>query len=1034
MRRVASVIVGIVAAVVAPVAVAISSSASLAHRPVASVLFVLIWELVVGLASLTVRALRQPAGRRLDQIGAAVDLALGRRVSRYGRRYRRHVLNAQRFIDAKDLATPGDRNPELDDVFVDVGLVPTSPHEVSSGVLTELSVDVPNRHSIWEFLDRSNPVALAVIGGPGSGKTTLLRHVARLVARTPRRRPRAVPVLLELRDRMVIVATDPRPTLPEVIRTAVPTFGISEPSGWWEDQLSRGKCLVLFDGLDEVASMADRRALATWIETQIDCYPDNHYVITSRPHGYQTALIKQARVLQVRPFTDEQVRYFLHGWYRAVERTTRDYDSRTADRHAEMQAAALLERLAHVPVLYDLTTNPLLLTMIANVHRYRGALPGSRADLYGEVCQVMLWRRQETKGLPNDLAGPRKLRLLAQLAFLMMQQRVRDLCRDEILTVFRESLKRVSTPLDAEGFLDDVGCNGLLVEREKGQYSFAHHTFQEYLAATHIRDKALDRVLVDAVGDDWWRETTLLYVADADAESVVQACLNAGSITALSLAFDCLDNGGEVSPELRASVDAIMDHAFDAGAAPEHRALIASILAIGHLRAYLSTPLGTRLCSRPVPRDLYWLFLQETKNPPPDRPCEPGLDWLDLPVAGVWESDVVGFLGWMNSLISASGHAGCRLPTRAEIDSLAQRTGPATQPSTEVLYNIWLAPDNDTGRRGVWSQPGILTAHEVSGRILYDMLAKDVIEASVLTQIIHACVHVRTAILRDYLDREPRDTVSMNGQDIVRTLTRDRAHALCDAFASTLDLNLAMRTELALDLATQLATAVNRNISYTPDVSRAVYPVRQRLRNMTLALAQALARGLDLIEYGNDDSIAIIAHTLALVDPPIPAPDGNFDGSWPASFSPFLVGEFPEILRKDRAVSGFVIQKDFVKALLSVLKIAEKETFTVSLDALSDSTQRVGAFFEERFSVDTWTGTVAHRLNQLAAPIFTRNVQITNAAAAAVRLGALLLAVDVDENDGPIRATLLDIAAGITLMQQRCTDQAVLETLVLVPV
>ncbi len=47
-------------------------------------------------------------------------------------------------------------------------------------------------------------------------------------------------------------------------------------------------------------------------------------------------------------------------------------------------------RLDGAPGLYDLTVNPLLLTMIATVHRYRGALPGSRVDLNGEICQVML--------------------------------------------------------------------------------------------------------------------------------------------------------------------------------------------------------------------------------------------------------------------------------------------------------------------------------------------------------------------------------------------------------------------------------------------------------------------------------------------------------------------------------------------------------------------------------------------------------------------------------------------------------------------
>ena len=53
--------------------------------------------------------------------------------------------------------------------------------------------------------------------------------------------------------------------------------------------------------------------------------------------------------------------------------------------------------------------------MIANVHRYRGALPGSRADLYAEICQVMLWRRQEAKNLPAGLAGDKKEALLRGL-------------------------------------------------------------------------------------------------------------------------------------------------------------------------------------------------------------------------------------------------------------------------------------------------------------------------------------------------------------------------------------------------------------------------------------------------------------------------------------------------------------------------------------------------------------------------------------------------------------------------------------------
>ena len=82
---------------------------------------------------------------------------------------------------------------------------------------------------------------------------------------------------------------------------------------------------------------------------------------------------------------------------------------------ASESAAGLLKLLRDNPALYDLTVNPLLLTMIATVHRYRGALPGSRADLYGEICQVMLSRRIQAKNLPELLPWPAKHKLLDTL-------------------------------------------------------------------------------------------------------------------------------------------------------------------------------------------------------------------------------------------------------------------------------------------------------------------------------------------------------------------------------------------------------------------------------------------------------------------------------------------------------------------------------------------------------------------------------------------------------------------------------------------
>ena len=63
----------------------------------------------------------------------------------------------------------------------------------------------------------------------------------------------------------------------------------------------------------------------------------------------------------------------------------------------------LLQRLRKTPALSDLAVNPLLLTMIATVHRYRSSLLGRRVELYAEICEVFLGKRQQARGMELDL-------------------------------------------------------------------------------------------------------------------------------------------------------------------------------------------------------------------------------------------------------------------------------------------------------------------------------------------------------------------------------------------------------------------------------------------------------------------------------------------------------------------------------------------------------------------------------------------------------------------------------------------------------
>ena len=194
----------------------------------------------------------------------------------YGYRYRRWVLDSLRYIGVQDLATGGDHIPELSDVYVDVALVSRAPHQVPGNPLSRAAGDSSERHSISELLDTRSRVVLALVGQPGSGKSTLLAYAARRSAQTAvrgRMGRRRVPILLALREHTESIVADPAISLPDVVRGAVGGGPGKEPGGWWERQLRRGRCLVLLDGLDEVASTDDRLAVADWVRAGADVVP-----------------------------------------------------------------------------------------------------------------------------------------------------------------------------------------------------------------------------------------------------------------------------------------------------------------------------------------------------------------------------------------------------------------------------------------------------------------------------------------------------------------------------------------------------------------------------------------------------------------------------------------------------------------------------------------------------------------------------------------------------------------------------------------
>ncbi|MGW2307439.1 NACHT domain-containing protein [Actinomadura luteofluorescens] len=573
------------------------------------------------------------------------------------RAYLRRMRSAVDQMETIGLVTQAEYVLRTRQVYVDVMLRPRPVTEAvtDTGIGSVSFPETGRRASLASFLGPGR--VLAVLGAAGSGKTTLARHTALEIAERRRgwRRRRQLPVLLYLRDHGKAIAAGEPEGLAQIAVTA-PWLGGAVSAEWLEERLRRGRCVILLDGLDEVADSQDRSRVVQWVEDQISRYPANAFVVTSRPVGYDANRLSRADVLQVQRFTGQQIRAFLRAWYRAIEHRSREGDPKEIDRLAAQAADDLFQRIGSEPALFDLAANPLLLTMIANVHRYRGSLPGSRVALYEEVCQVLLHRRQEAKRLTDPgmdgLSGEKRERVVQELAWYMMRRELRDIPVEDAERAIRTVLERTAPDIAPGAFLFSVKRSGLLLEHQYGRFGFAHLTLQEYLASTLVSAHTSRRqLLVDNVGNPWWREVTLLWAARADAGPIVEACLADRTVTTLSLAYACAEEARELDPELRTRLDRLLRSAPDD---PEEMRLLDGVVAARALHDTRVLDNGTRICTNPVSQDLWWRFVARTRA----RHVPTSVD------GDLWTRGIKDFLAWLNGLFGDG--TGYRMPTLAE--------------------------------------------------------------------------------------------------------------------------------------------------------------------------------------------------------------------------------------------------------------------------------------------------------------------------------------------------------------------------------
>jgi predicted NACHT family NTPase len=367
--------------------------------------------------------------------------------------------------------------------------------------------------NIKDLFKKTNYITL--IGNAGSGKSTIVKYLFINSVETSFK----IPIKVELR-----YLNEYKKSIIDYIYEEIFLFhkiGFSQEIV--ERLLNSNSFVFFFDGYDEINSNI-KETVTKDIDNFISRYPENYFVITSRPYTNIDSLPLFSNYL-VCDLSESEIPAF-------VKKQISNSEEELANKI--IKAISNIDRSSYKQFL----SNPLLLSMFILTFQSYSEVPQKRSDFYGQVFDTLYsihdsvsklsYVREKLSGLSKE-NFEEVLSLFSCISYFEEKFLFNLDYIETTFNVIKSKKKELS--FDNEKLIEDLQVSIGIFNKEGLDYTFPHRSLQEYFSAIYISSlsqsnkKIMYKKIQNLIEKRWFylinNQHFLLLLSEVDYNSLI---------------------------------------------------------------------------------------------------------------------------------------------------------------------------------------------------------------------------------------------------------------------------------------------------------------------------------------------------------------------------------------------------------------------------------------------------------------------------------------------------------------------------------